>query len=182
VAKKKITVEYIDEATKDELLDIAGRLKIEDRVHYKMLKAEVHDIVLTEFLVQQEPPTPEETTAPPIEEEPVKKPLLDRPIPVRTGPDPFSNEPEEPKEESVVDLQPADVVRELVLSYAIERKRKETPVPDWNLRAVCRQLGIKKDELRVLEQMAVHKGQAEKLVSKFVKGRLLKVLFIVRAS
>ena len=62
--KKKITQEYIDEATKDELIDIAGRLGIEDKVHYKMLKAELYNLVLTEFLEQEEAkraPTPEST-------------------------------------------------------------------------------------------------------------------------
>lgn len=174
--KKKITVELIEESTKDDLLDIAGRLGIEDKVNYKMLKSEIHEVVLTEFLAQQEPKAQEETSedgegdaAPPATAAERYRELQrqrrsgEAPAP---APEP-EPEPEKPRK----------------LSYHILKGGKETEVRgSVALRAIRRQLAIKPRELATLQDLAVRDGETSALKIRKSKGRIVKIVFIVRYS
>jgi len=51
--KRKITMELIDSSLKDDLIDIGGRLGIEDEIHYKDTKPEIYEKVVKAFKKQQ---------------------------------------------------------------------------------------------------------------------------------
>jgi len=165
--KKKIAVELIEAATKDELLDIAGRLGIEDKVHLKMLKAEIQEVVLTEFLAQQEQTEDADPADTAVEstDEIVARLRNHR----KAAPEPAPEPETEPEPET-----PAR------LSYHIVKGGKETTLGFIELRAIRRQLGIKTRELVELEAVARRDGQASVLKVRRVKGRTAKIAFVVR--
>lgn len=173
MAKKKITVELIEAATKDELLDIAGRLGVEEKVHLKMLKAEIHEVVLTEFLAQQEGT---EDAAP--ADSGADLDMSADAVVARVHASRKAATQEEPEAAPEPEPEP---VKPPKFTYHILRKGKEGRVSLNELRRVRHRLGIKPSTLKQLQNVAVRDGEASKLISKFQKGRIVKLSFIVRA-
>jgi hypothetical protein len=177
--KKKITQELIEEATVQELKDMAKRLGVDDQIDSKMLKDEIYNLVLTEFLSQQESEeteTPEEDgkedAAPQVTAAEAYRKLQAQ----RRGEVAEEEEPE-PEEEEEKEEKPK------VLTYHILKGKNETQIQGQrSLRRMKRQLGIKRHEMEVLERNARSDGQASLLKIRRIKGRSAKIFFIVRYS
>jgi hypothetical protein len=180
--KKKITVELIEESTKPELVALAKRLGVEDQLTSKMLKPEVYEIVLTEFLSQQDE-EPEETTEDGTEDAapadtaadiPGADGVMARLRAARKAKKAAAMEPApEPEPEPEPEPKPK-------FSYHLVSGGQESVVGRWDLRGIRHRLGIKPDELEILQAQAAEAGEASVLKVRSVKSKVNKITFIVR--
>jgi hypothetical protein len=124
------TKEDIDAATKDQLMDLAAELGIEDQIHYKDKKAKIKGAVTRAFnklMKQDEEPAPP-PAAPEIDSKTIQK-------------------VEEKKEEQGV-------------HFIIEKPRSKRVVSDKDFTTMFDAAGIERNVLEQLIQDAWNKGRA----------------------
>ena len=179
--KKKITVELIEESTKPELLDIAKRLGFEDQVTSKMLKPEVYDLVLSEFLDQQEAKGEDGTEAAAPAASDAELDMSADAIRARKQAARSAAKDPEPEEEPEDDGEaPAAPPEEF--TYHTQKGISERQLRPYEVERVQRQLGISPARMLSLEATARDAGEASFMRSRYGKRGLIRIKFIVRAA